>query len=112
VRRSGCIVSEIREVGSVWIGVQLRRDEDPMLGHLLDGVAQSARLGTVGLDYFHTTLWFVPDFDPRKAAAIIETVAANYLDQVADRLQGAAAVEQRRHALEVELRRGAHETQS
>jgi hypothetical protein len=61
VRRSGCIVSEIREDGSVWIGVQLRRDEDPMLGHLLDGVAQSARLGTVGLDYFHTTLWFVPD---------------------------------------------------
>jgi 2'-5' RNA ligase len=74
VRRSGCIVSEIREDGSVWIGVQLRRDEDPMLGHLLDDVAQSARLGTVGLDYFHTTLWFVPDFDPRKAAAIIETL--------------------------------------
>jgi len=33
----------VREDGSVWIGVRLRRDADPMLGHLLDGVAQAAR---------------------------------------------------------------------
>jgi hypothetical protein len=98
------VVSDLREDGSVWIGVHLRRDGDPMLGHLLDDVVQSARSGTVGLDYFHTTLWFVPDLDPREAATIIETVAASYLDQAADRLQGVAAVEHRRHTLELEAR--------
>ena len=105
------VLSDMHEDGAVRIGVQLHRDEDPMLGHLLDGVVQSARSAAVGLDYFHTTLWFVPDFDPREAAAIIKTVAANYRDQAADRLQGAAAVEERRHALELEVRKDALDTQ-
>jgi hypothetical protein len=98
------VVSEEREDGSVWIGVQLRRDEDDvMLGHLLDNVVQSARSGRPGIDYHDTTLWFDTGFDPKETAGLIETIAAAYREQASERRRSAAAVEDRRLALESEL---------
>ena len=98
------VVSDERDDGSLWIGVRLRRDDDPILGQVLDGVAHTARSTREGVDYFDTTLWFVPECDPTEAAAAVELVAAEYRDEAQKRLLGRVAVENRRRALEDELR--------
>jgi hypothetical protein len=99
------VTSDERDDGSFWVGVQFRRDEtDPMLGHIFDGVAQSARSGRASVDYFDTALWFQTDFDPTEAAALIETIIVGYREQAATRQRGLAEVEARRGALEAELR--------
>jgi len=98
------VTSDERDDGSLWIGVQLRRDEDPMFGHALDNVVHSARSGVAGVDYFDTTLWFVPSYNPEEAATLVRTVAASYAEQATERRQGIAAVEERRQALNSELR--------
>jgi hypothetical protein len=95
--------SDERDDGSLWIGVQLRRDEDPMFGHDLDNVVQSARSGVAGVDYSDTTLWFVPDYNPDEAAVLVAAVAAGYAERAAERRRGIAAVEERRQALASEL---------
>jgi hypothetical protein len=96
--------SDERDDGSLWIGVQLRRDEDPMFGHALDNVVQAARSGIAGVDYRDTTLWFVPSYNPNEAAAFVGAVAALYAEQAAERRHGIAVVEERREALSSELR--------
>jgi hypothetical protein len=98
------VTSDERDDGSLWIGVQLRRDEDPMFGHALDNVVHAARSGLVGVDYFDTTLWFVPSYNPNEAAALVAAVAVSYAEQAAVRRHGIAAVEERRQALSSELR--------
>ncbi len=96
--------SEEREDGSVWVGAQLRRDEDdPMLGHLLDNVVQSERSGRTGVDYHDTTVWFEADFDPTEAAALLKAIAAAYRQQALERRRSSAEVEDRRLALQSEL---------
>ena len=100
------VSSDEREDGSVWIGVQLQRDEDPMLGHALDNVVQRMRSGVEGIDYFNTTLWFVSSFDAGQAAAVVAAVAADYAEEAAERRRGIAAVEARRIALASELHAG------
>src|SRR5262249_21807774 len=70
------VVSDEREDGSVWIGVRLRRDENPLFGHALDNVVHQVRSGVQGVDYFDTTLWFVSTFDPGEAGAIVAAAAA------------------------------------
>ena len=97
------VTSVERDDESFWIGVQLRRDEDPMLGHVLDNAVQTARSGLAGVDYFDTTLWFVPSYNPHEAAALIAAVEARYAVQAAERRNGIAAVEERRQALSSEL---------
>jgi hypothetical protein len=97
------ISSSVRDDGSVWIGVQLRRDEDAMFGHALDNVVQKARSGLQGVDYSETTLWFEPSYDPVEAAALVTAIAADYRAEADERQRGIAAVEARRLALASEL---------
>jgi hypothetical protein len=98
------VASSEREDGTVWIGVQLQRDEDPMFGHALDNVVHQTRAGIQGVDYFETTLWFEPTYDPDKAAELVAAVAANYHAEADERRLGITAVEARRAALAEELR--------
>jgi hypothetical protein len=98
------VVKHERDDGSVWIGIALRRDaEDPMLGHVLDGVAQAARASRKDLDYFETTLWFDPDVGLDDVSAVIQEVAARYRTEAGTRRRSLEAVESRRQALEAEL---------
>lgn len=98
------IASEERESGSVWVGAQLRRDEDdPMLGHLLDIVVQSERSGRTGVDYHDTTVWFDAGTDPAESAALIEAIAAAYRQQALECGRTSAEVEGRRLVLQAEL---------
>lgn len=98
------VTSDERDDGSLWIGVRLRRDEDPMFGHALDHVVHTARSGVAGVDYSDTTLWFVPASDPAEAAALVAAVAVGYLAAANERRSGIAAVEERRQSLSSELR--------
>jgi hypothetical protein len=99
------VVSQLRDDGSVWLGVQLQRDrEDPMLGHILDGVAQSARSGRTDVEYYDTTLWFVSEYDPAEVAVAIQEVDARYRAEALVRQEGLVAIEEHRRALEADLR--------
>jgi len=97
------VFSTEREDGSSWIGVQLRRDEDPRFGHALDEAIHSARSGLEGVEYFDTTLWFIPRYEPASAATLVASISASYREQAGIRSQGLADVENRRRALEAEL---------
>jgi hypothetical protein len=100
------VTSTEREDGSAWIGIQLRRDEDAMLGHLLDKVVQAVRSGVQAVDYRETTLWFPPSHDVAEATRMVASVAESYREEAALRQQGIIDVETRRQALESELRGG------
>jgi hypothetical protein len=102
------VTSTEREDGSAWIGIQLSRDEDAMLGHLLDKLVQAARSGVDAVDYRETTLWFPPSYDLAEAVRLVASIADSYREEAAVRLQGIVDVETRRQALKSELAGGPH----
>jgi hypothetical protein len=98
------VVSQVRDDGSVWVGARLRRDQDdPMLGHMLDGVVHTVRPDKAEIEYSDTTLWFAMDLDPAEADDVVQDVAARYEAEATKRQRGLDDVENRRRAIEAEL---------
>jgi hypothetical protein len=99
------VTSETRDDGTTWLGVELQIDEssDIMLPQVLQDAAISALAGRSEVEYFQSTLWFQPGYDPREAAMLVATVATTFQKQAAARAAGAAAVETRRRELQAEL---------